>query len=559
MADPFVFPAGCSVALAIMAIVSWYGMLRGGIQLVHDDWKTKQKYKQEIGNMMIDLENQERVLQSWKKKWLISSHTPDTILSTYWGDGELRIIQYKLKLIKSETEEAKKELIDLKVLEETDRTSIPDLKSRAKSIWKKTSLVKYIWTKKSYLRKLIDSVPGSMNTITDAADRGWADQQERLYGGISNNSAYHTQMASHLVRIARQMQHDLNALRMCTQALRDFSIELDLDMFGAFAAISKDVHTAKVAEAAAAGHFMVDLLLREADNPAAEMVRAKVERKRSQELPDVCATANVAFRSVMTAHGASVYHFALNTSTVFSLYKSVRRGDHCLPTRESLRQKISRNTPPSYNRNTNQLVPCTLILGELSTFRVAYELSQACLIFLRTTWISDLCGCGVHCGDRHHSAMDKWYEFGLNMEIAHQPPIWRNPYQLPGRIPEIVGNQDDSWCMDNGEWNALTKPIRRLGLLLLEIALGTTVMKTETDANGAVTHVVLLLLGTPPTFKKKHIRLEKALALVANAVHGSDGFTNAIRCCLTRTLDQTPFDDEWESLLKNLYFDVVKP
>lgn len=548
MPDPFVFPAGCSVALAIMATVSWYGMLRGGVQLVHDDWKAKQKYKQEIGNMMVDLQNQERGLQSWKKKWMISNHTPNTILLAYWGDEELKIILQKLELIKSETEEVKKELVKITALEEKDWTSMRRFKKKRQA--------KFIWTKRKYLRELIESVPKSMDTITKAADRGWDAQQERLYGGISNNSAYHTQMAFHLVQIARHMRHDLNALHVCTQALREFSIELDLDMFDAIAARSKDVHTETVAEAAAAGHLKLDLLLRGSNDPDAEVVRAKVERKISPELPDVYATANVAFKSVMTAEQASVYYFALNTSTVFSLYKSVRRGDPCSRARESLRQKISRNMPPSYNQDTNQLNPSTLILGELSTFRVAYELSQACLIFLRTTWISDLCGCGVHCGDRHHSTMDKWYEFGLNMEIAHRPPIWRNPYHPQGPGSTIVG---ESWCMNTGEWNALTKPIRRLGLLLLEIALGTSVIETKNDANGAVTHVVFFLRSTPPRFKKKPIRLEKALALVANAVHGSDGFPNAIRCCLTRTLDQTPFDDEWEDLLKILYFDIVKP
>lgn len=67
MPDPFVFPAGCSVALAVMATVSWYGMLRGGVQLVHDDWKAKQKYKPEIGKMMFDIKDQEQGLKEWKK------------------------------------------------------------------------------------------------------------------------------------------------------------------------------------------------------------------------------------------------------------------------------------------------------------------------------------------------------------------------------------------------------------------------------------------------------------------------------------------------------------
>ena len=83
----------------------------------------------------------------------------------------------------------------------------------------------------------------------------------------------------------------------------------------------------------------------------------------------------------------------------------------------------------------------------------------------------------------------------------------------------------------------MNKPLRRLGLLLLEITLGNIVMKTESDETGSVTHVSLLVRGTPPAFKIQKIRLEKALALVANAVHGSNGFSDAVECCLTRVID----------------------
>ena len=549
MPDPFVFPAGASAAAFIMAVVGWYALLRTGVQLVHDDWKAASKYRQEIGNMMVDIKHQELGLQDWKKQWMISEHTPDNVLRTYWGDEELSIIRHKLRIIASEAQEVKLEMKKITALraEQWEPMSAPKKKRRAK----------YIWTKRSYMRKLIENVPVSMEVVKNAADRGWASQQDRLYGGISNNSPYHTQISLLFVQIAKQTRQDLNSLRECTQALHEFSIELDLDLFDAIAAISKNAHSASVAAAAAAGHMKLDLLLRESHNPQAEMVRASVER--SLEKTGGYARATDAFRSVITAQQTSTYYFALDASTVFSMCKAFRKSDPCSPARESLRQKISRNTPPTYTSTTNRLDPCRLVLGELSTFRLAYELSQVCLIFLRTTWISDICGCGLHCGGRHFPSTGRWYEFGLNMETTHQPPRWRNPYESSRTTSVIEGNMGDSWCMADSGWNAMTKPLRRLGLLLLEITLGTIVMKAHTDSYGSITHVVLLLRGRPPLFSRRTIRLEKALALVSNAVHGSDGFTDAVECCLTRVLDHLPFNDEWEVLLKNLYFDIVKP
>ena len=543
-----VLPAAATVAAFVMAAIGWYGMLRAGVQLVHDDWKAAEKYKQDIYQMMVDLNHQERGLEKWKKQWMISEHTPDEVLSIYWGVEDLRIIKGKLALIEADSQAIKKELGKITALKEDDWKTMPDPKKKRKA--------KFIWTKKSYIQKLIDAFPASMNAITEAASRGWELQQEQLYGGVNNSNPYHTQVALLLVRIAKQTRRDLNALRICTQALRDFSIELDLDLFNAITAISKDVHSANVAATADVGRMRLDLLLRESEDPTAEMVRARVER--SATIPGSYARAKDAFRSVMTSQQSSIHYFAFDTATVFSLCKSFREGDPCSSTRESLRQKISRRTPPSYDQTKNQLSPCKLILGDLSTLRVAYELSQACLVFLRTTWMSDICGCGLRCGGRQLSSMDSWYEFGLSTEANHQLPRWRNPYNSSNPKNVIEGTMQDSWCIADTNWNAMTKPLRRLGLLLLEITLGTIVLKTETNTTGSITHIYLLLRGTPPAFNVQRLRLEKALALVAKAVHGSDGFSDAVKCCLTRNLDQAPVGDEWEDLWK-LYFDIVKP
>ena len=552
MPDPIVFPAGVSIAAFVIATISWYGMLRTGMQLVHDDWKAAQTYKQDVWNMIIDLNSQERALDDWRKQWMISEHTPDRILPIFWGEEELRIVKTKLALIETDCQETKKKLEEITGLTSDQWGAMSDFKKKRKA--------KFIWAKKNYLQKLIDRVPNSIDTIDKAANRGWQAQKARLHGGVSNTTPYHTQIAQLLAQIAKQTRHDLNALCQCTRALRGLSIELDLDIFDAVTAISKDIESAAVAAIAAAGHMRLELLLRESGEQAAEIVRARVERSLAH--PGSYARAIDAFRSVMTASGASgasIHYFASNASTIFSLCKSFRKHDPCSPVRESLRQKISRNAPPYYDCTQNQLQPCVLILGDLSTFRVAYELSQACLMFLRTNCVSELCGCGLRCGGRQLYSGGFWYEFGLNMETEHQPPRWRDPSKQSNAF--IEGSMTDSWCMArNPGWNTMTTPLRRMGLLLIEITLGTVVVRTENDPNGSITHICLLIRGSSTSgFIIKKIRLENILALVRDAVHGSDGFTESVRCCLTRTLDQSPDDAEWENSLKDLYFEIVKP
>ena len=517
--------------------------------MVHDDWKAAKKYQQDVERMIFDLIDQKGGLERWKKDWNISKHTPDTILSMCWGDPEYSIIEHKLCLIKNETQEATKELRKITGLSREEWATMTEHKKKSKA--------KFILAKEKYLRKLIDGVPDAMKVIKEAADRGWKNQQERLFAGISNNTPYHAQVALLLVQIAKQTQQDMNALLECTQALHSFSVELDLDLFEAVSAVSQDTHSAIVAAAAAAGHIKLDLLLRESTDPTAEIVRARVEK--SSSAPEGYARTVEAFRAVMTAPQTSVYHFALNATTIFSVCRCSRKGDPCSPTRESLRQKLSYNAPPTYNIARNKLIPCRLLLGDVSTFRVAYELSQACLIFLRTTWLSELCGCGLRCGNRQQSSLDTWYEFGLNVESRHQKPLWRDLHPRPNASPEIEGEWKHSWCTTSSTWNTMTRPLRRLGLLLIEIALGTIILETMTDHAGSITHVFILVTGDRRNYIKQRINIEKAMKLVESAAHGSSGFSDAVRCCLTRVLQPAPVDTEWENLLKTLYFDIVKP
>ena len=549
MPDPFVFPAGASLAAFVMASIGWYGSIRNGVQMVHDDWKAAKKYQEDVGRMIFDLIDQKGGLERWKKDWNISKHTPDTILSMYWGEPEYSIIEHKLCLVKNETQEATKELGKITGLSREEWATMTEHKKKSKA--------KFILAKEKYLRKLIDGVPDAMKVIKEAADRGWKNQQPRLFAGISNNSPYHAQVALLLVQIAKQTQQDMNALLECTQALHNFSVELDLDLFEAISAVSQDAHSATVAAAAAAGHIKLDLLLRESTDPTAEIVRARVEK--SSSAPASYARTVEAFRAVMTAPQTSVYHFALNATTIFSVCRCIRKGDPCSPARESLRQKLSYNAPPTYNIARNKLIPCRLLLGDVSTFRVAYELSQACLIFLRTTWLSELCGCGLRCGNRQQSSLDTWYEFGLNVESRHQKPLWRDLYPRPNASQEIEGEWKDSWCTTSSTWNTMTRPLRRLGLLLIEIALGTIILETMTNHSGSITHVFILVTGDRRNYIKQRINIEKAMKLVESAVHGSSGFSDAVRCCLTRVLQPAPVDTEWEDLLKTLYFDIVKP
>ena len=62
MVEPAI-PTSATIAAFVMTIISWYGMLRTGVQLVHDDIESRKSIEENIRNMLIDLEHYENSLQ----------------------------------------------------------------------------------------------------------------------------------------------------------------------------------------------------------------------------------------------------------------------------------------------------------------------------------------------------------------------------------------------------------------------------------------------------------------------------------------------------------------
>jgi hypothetical protein len=550
MVDPTI-PTGATMAAFIMTVISWYGMLRTGIKLIHSDIEGYESTADDIGNMLIDLEHQENRLNDWRRSWMISKTIPNTVLLQYWGEHRFKIINEKLKRIEANFMKTRKKLKGYAELKEEKWQSI----GKSRRVYK---TLKFILWKKDRVQELIDSWPNDMTAISEEADAGWKEQQPRIGREIGHSNPYHTLVAYLLVKIAMQIRSDAKTLRSCCQAVRgDVAIMLDLDVFDVIAAVSEDKDAPRICEVFEAGHLKLDLLLREADQPEAELIRVVVERSSGNVDPE--ARIVDAFRAVLGGRSSRA-HFCCVTSTVFCLSKIRRAGDPCSRLQHTFRDILAGQDPPSYDDAEAQFTNHNLILGKLSTCRAAFELAQACLLLLRTTWFSEICRCGIRCGTLSESATRGWHRFGLELtDTTHEKPLWHDPYGSP--LP-IEGELEYSWCTRNYHWDVLNKPLRRLGLLLVEFVLHTIVVpEVEDDTGGAakVTAVQILIKAQPNTYEWKSLNLATVLKLVKQSFHDSDGFANAIEHCLTGSFPQSPTDAEWEEQLRNFYFKVVKP
>ena len=396
-----------------------------------------------------------------------------------------------------------------------------------------------------------------MTVIKEEADAGWLEQQQLRAREVAHSTPYHIQVAHLLVQIAIQNRNDANALRACCQIVKDdVAVLLDLNVFEAVAAETEDKGVERIAQVFEAGHLKLELLLREAHRQQAELTRVVVERAPNGAMPEPRVAD--AFMAILGPAGCKP-HFTSNASTLFCLSKIRRTGDPCSKLQQTFGEVLSNQDPPRYDTATGQFVDHEFVLGELSNCRAAFELAQACLLFLRTTWITELCCCGLRCGALSNSPAVK-YQFGLEMSgTEHRPPSWRNP---DDREHYVEGTLDHSWCTTNHHWDGLNKPLRHLGLLLVEFTLSTIVFpETDGSVEGAapVAKIHVLVRAEPGPWRWEIIRIKTVLKLIKQFFNDNEHITKTVEYCLTGSFPSSPSDAEWETHLRMFYFKVVKP
>lgn len=525
-----VLPGGAAIAAFAMAVIGWYGMLRTGIELVHRDMKESKSYHQDVKSMIDDLGFQKRELERWKKQWLVLREAPESLHVALWGQSEYDTIKTKLEDMKARSKEAEKDLRSFTSREEASGKDSSYLK-------RKYLKVMFISVKKKYLQDLLDKMGKALNKLNEAAKNGWQRHPEFHESEVDFARVQHQAIGHLLLPLAMRSQIYTDILwRSCRFARETFTTELDLDIFGASARDSRGNHLEIIAKAYIEQHATLTILTRPAAITADEMTRIDLKESTISDQNYVTALSDALHQ---ITNGTNECHYVMGPDRVYHVFKS--RGPVEGPgsgMRRTLRQIQSENEPPGF-RNKD-------LLGTNSRFRIAFELAQATLLFLRTTWFSTICGCRIRCCRTSDSTEGFRYNFSLQLGSAeHESPQWAN---RPQRC----------WARREFTWNALTTPVRRLGLLLVEVTLGTTVLKIECDSTGVVNSIIFVeeQYGNlrPITYSLKGV-----LDRVHRAADKSDSYRNAVEYCLTAFLPHFATDAQMEKVLGIFYWKVVVP
>lgn len=526
-----VLPAGAAIAAFAMTVISWYGMLRTGIQLIHNDIKESKSYYQNVTTMVDDLGLQTRELEKWKKQWLVWSGTPDSLYLALWGQTEYNTIKIKLEDMVALRKEAEDDLQPF--------TSLTEARWRAFSPVKRGFLKwKFIFTKRIYLQELLENMAKGLNKLNEAAKNGWQRNQECKGGEVNFAQVEHKAIGHILVPIAMRSQLSTDIIwQSCEFARETHTIELDLDIFGASVFSSRGKYLEIIAKAGAEQHATLTILTRAAALSMAEMTRVGIKETATSTQNHVTTLSDALCRIF---EGIDECYYKAGPDRIYHVFKS--RAPIYGPgtgSRKTLREIQSKNLAPNFCNED--------LLGTISKFRIAFELAQACLLFLRTTWFPKICSCRIRCGKPSDLGDGLLYSFSLQLgSVEHESPQWAN----------ISHN---CWAQhSHPAWNTLTVPVRRLGLLLVEAVLGTTVLEFECDSTGAVSSITFVE-GQPGNLKKISHSLESVLGNVLLAVHKSDPYKEAVQRCLTTVLLEITNDAEMKETLAKFYWDVVVP
>ena len=535
-----VLPAGASIGAFIMSVIGWYGVVRNGIQVIYSDYRAVKSFDRDIKGLGEGFSKQQRRLEEWKMQWLVSEDAPQSMFLDFWGDVEHQAIKTLLSGMVENCNLAEK---DLKPFMKLDKEKWNAMKGCAKRIY-------FIGVKGKPLRELLQQIEGAADGLDAAAKAGWRRKDYVRKESIDFKAVYHTGIGRLLIPIAMQTKADADALHAsCRSAQGTLKLELDLDIFDSRKTVfttqpggptssigfSRESSAAEIAKAAKNGLFTWKLLVVQDSQEDTNSFRMQINRVQVPQ--SRCLSVPVALDNIMKSN-IDQSHFTF-AGIYFSIAMAQDSNHYSPRPHQTLRHLLSENQPPSF-RNED-------MLGKISKFRVAFELAQACLLLLRTTWFPRICSCHLQCALCAPASEEHTYDFGLHMgSIDHQVPRW-------------AATNGSCWGIDNYNWNSLTRPLRHSGLLLIEIVIGTPIYRIDVDDASAIRSISFMRSDPPAEMTPSTMNLGNILADVRTAFSGREAAENAVRYCLTKVCPEAPTDEEMKALLAEYYVDVVAP
>ncbi|KAL6716039.1 hypothetical protein ACLMJK_007001 [Lecanora helva] len=397
----------------------------------------------------------------------------------------------------------------------------------------------------------------NLNNLNSAANRAWQRDLRVQKETVDSSAIYHAGVVHLLVPLAKKIRNEANALHSsCRSAPENMHLDLDLDIFDNSSlilpngtaskdkfprSVKRDRCVASIAKAHKDERIAWKILGQTPQTGNLHSVRMQVERTeypRSDSGVPLLAYSKVIENNAKTQFFSSDLCYNIHQSEQNPTLQSSEAG-------KTLRDLFDQNGAAEFSDPD--------ILGKSSKFRVAFELAQACLLLLRTSLFSGICSCHLRCSRATQESDPFLYYFGLQMGlVTHGHPTWE--HVSPGVTRSCWGETDRSW-------NVLTKPLRHLGLLLIEALLGRPIAHAQVQRNGVIETISFFetVHGPSLSIDQHSETVEDVLEKVRKAFNYRDRARDAVKFCLSTILPEAPLDIDMEKRLGDFYFEVVTP
>ena len=406
-------------------------------------------------------------LTIWQTFWHIHTGTPSDLFGSYWGTHGSKEIKLLLSHVHKQLEKVKIEFeskygSDLQIAQQ-DLVSSQSIIRKDDEAQLFTVPNESFIGMKSYLRKLntalftgsifnkhLETLEKSMELLQELSEKRFMKTNGDYKEAEWRDQVEYTAAKSHLTNLAHRSSNVSQAFRDLTESLNDHNIDFFLCH-----GTSPDQRYDKVFEFSRESRMPYNLYVssRDASSKPSNVNIQCIEEK-------ITLSSSIIWEDSFQHVLQKLYRVKQTSDNVCAYVRGTQVG--FIANRQHLPQQNPENLRTFMISNKSDFARD--LHGEFSRAertRLAYELAECALLFLRTEWFSELCSCCIY----RLESIDLKSLFTTRItrldHTDHIDPGTGKP------CPQTI------WC----EQELSSMHIRRLGVLLTEIAIGRPIFE----------------------------------------------------------------------------------
>jgi hypothetical protein len=541
------FPEPVSITGFALGAIGFLVMIRNAAGMVLSDSDAIRSHGEALVELRCRIEVFKEVLEIWRRFWQIADGTPDSLFVAYWGsDGSeklrqlLAIIHRRVRKIGKEFKYKYGDIHDRIYQQVSTPSARPPTYAQAEEELSVQELIRNfkqrtsrmsrwntaLFTGTSFLKHLT-SLEQHIDTLKDYSRTCFIAHHLNHREADWEDHVPLIAARTHLTHLAHSSAAVSEALRDTCIASLDHRIPVDFHLDHS---IEPDRRLEFLSRCDGKGALIYHLSSSPQENTSGTVLCVSCEEVRDvtglewEERSSIFSQAVLRLMIPTTGNGGHVYLKGDGHEATFMLQGSA----NILQNAESLRSFLVRK-----QSNFGEWLEGSFLKKEKS--RLLYEIAECALLFLKTRWLCELCSCSVYRVEDEEYRPS--YLLRIN-DVCHTP--------VDGHPADYNGLQ---WCQQ--ELRGMH--IRRLGVLLTEIVLDSTVMDAVYNRRADDVEIDLELNAENPEMTPAyHIR--DILRRIQQK--GSEDLKDAIGYCLRQG---TPAEGITLAQIESFFDHVVAP